>query len=136
MLRITWKAAPEDTEVETRLDQDRTRLGLNQTGHKWISTEFTDRIASRQRPELIPRTQVLQIAEIDFTSEAHVVLGAVHRPYDPGRYPLDAAKMPSMIRQEIVSDLFYHSPQLPPGQLKVVSSVQLGGSRTPFPSMI
>jgi len=40
MLRITWKAAPEDTEVKTRLDQDRTRLGTNQTGHKWISTEM------------------------------------------------------------------------------------------------
>jgi hypothetical protein len=97
---------------------------------------FTDRIASRQGQELISRTQILHIAEIDFTSEAHVVLCAVHRSYDSGRYPLDPAKMPSMIGQKILPDLFHHSCQLPPGQLKVVSSVQLGGSRTPFPSMI
>jgi hypothetical protein len=41
-----------------------------------------------------------------------------------------------MIRQEILPDLFHHSPQLPPGQLKVVSSVQLGGSPAAFSSMI
>jgi hypothetical protein len=44
--------------------------------------------------------------------------------------------MPSMIGHKILPDLFHHSCQLPPGQLKVVSSVQLGGSRAPFPSMI
>src|SRR5512137_1348368 len=105
------------------LEHKRSTIAIN------IFTEvlcdlFTDRVASPcQRQELIPRTQILHIAEIDSTREAHLVLGAVHRPYDPGRYPLDAAKTPSMIGQKILSDLFHHSPQLPPRQLKVVSSV-------------
>jgi hypothetical protein len=97
---------------------------------------FTDRIASCQGQELIPRTQILHIAEIDFAGKVHVVLCAVHRPYDSGRYPLDPAKMPSMICQKILPDPFHHLTQLPPGQLKVVSSVQLGGSRASLPSMI
>jgi hypothetical protein len=44
--------------------------------------------------------------------------------------------MPSMIGQKILPDLFHHSYQLPPGQLKVVPPVQLGGSRTSIHSMI